>query len=98
MEIVGAGFTLNIEDAPIIDKCVALYNQWLTNPPDQRPPGFNRMDQYFFQRMFYHMSFIFEPRLKDEPPNSQAALNQVRLLIVFNTHTHASISHNGNFR
>jgi len=38
--------------------------------------------------MFYHMSFIFEPRLKDEPPNSQAALNQVRLLIVFNTHTH----------
>jgi len=78
MEIIGAGFTLNIEDVAIMERCVALYGQWLLSPPEHRPPGLNQEEQYFLQRMFYHMSFLFEPRLKEDPPNSPAAVNQVR--------------------
>lgn len=49
LEVIGQGFSLPIEDVPIMEKCVALYSQWLLSPPELRPPGFKEQDQYFFQ-------------------------------------------------
>jgi hypothetical protein len=49
LEVIGQGFTLPIEDVPIMEKCISLYSRWLLSPSELRPPGFNVQDQYFYQ-------------------------------------------------
>eukprot|EP01122_Echinamoeba_exundans_P014768 TRINITY_DN6753_c0_g1_i2.p1 TRINITY_DN6753_c0_g1~~TRINITY_DN6753_c0_g1_i2.p1 ORF type:complete len:1091 (-),score=190.34 TRINITY_DN6753_c0_g1_i2:1420-4692(-) len=80
LEVIGQGFTLPIEDVPIMEKCISLYSKWLLSPSELRPPGFNAQDQYFYQRMFFHLSNLFEPRARDDGPASVAGpQNQVKL-------------------
>jgi hypothetical protein len=49
LEVIGQGFTLPIEDVPIMEKCISLYSRWLLSPSELRPPGFNVQDQFFYQ-------------------------------------------------
>jgi hypothetical protein len=47
MEVVAQGFTLHMEDLPIIEKCVATYTKWLLGGPDDKPPGLVAEETFF---------------------------------------------------
>jgi hypothetical protein len=62
MEVVAQGFTLHMEDLPIIEKCIATYTKWLLGGPDDKPPGIVAEETFFRGEMIGHLSFLFEPR------------------------------------
>lgn len=62
MEVVAQGFTLHMEDLPIIEKCISTYTKWLLGGPEDKPPGLVLEETFFRGEMIGHLSFLFEPR------------------------------------
>ncbi|KAJ3009267.1 hypothetical protein HKX48_008074 [Thoreauomyces humboldtii] len=72
MEIVGQGFALPIDEAPVIWQAVEVYDSWLH---DHRPVGIREVEgtdveQRFWQTIFEQFSLIFQPRPKAEMQSS----------------------------
>ena len=60
MELIGAGFTLPIEEYPVINSALAIYTRWLlSNSPDERPVPIVQDEAPFFKDMFGHISLLF---------------------------------------
>ncbi|KAJ1984308.1 hypothetical protein H4R34_000732 [Dimargaris verticillata] len=78
MVILGQAFELPLEDLSITDSVINIYQQWLLEPKT-RPLAFRAAshpheEQRLFQKIFLHMSMIFEQPIStthfDSPPVS----------------------------
>lgn len=47
MEVIAQGFTLNMEDLPVIERCVSIYTKWLLGGPEDKPPGLLAEETFF---------------------------------------------------
>lgn len=47
MEVIAQGFTLNMEDLPVIERCVTIYTKWLLGGPEDKPPGLLAEETFF---------------------------------------------------
>ena len=63
MEVIAQGFTLNMEDLPVIERCVSIYTKWLLGGPEDKPPGLLAEETFFrgvrlIFHLFSHFPFI----------------------------------------
>ncbi|KAJ1930366.1 hypothetical protein IWQ60_000387 [Tieghemiomyces parasiticus] len=68
MVILGQAFEMPVEDLELTESVINLYQQWLLDP-QQRPLAFRNEatpedEQKLYQKIFLHMSMIFEPPVR----------------------------------
>ncbi|KAI7899745.1 uncharacterized protein BX663DRAFT_532705 [Cokeromyces recurvatus] len=64
MEIIGQGFNLPLEDMAITNDDIEIYARWLLEQ-NVRPQAIvqDGLEQEFYQIIFHHFSFLFQPRI-----------------------------------
>lgn len=65
MEVIAQGFTLNMEDLPVIERCVTIYTKWLLGGPEDKPPGLLAEETFFrgvrINFAIWRVKSLFEP-------------------------------------